>query len=370
MDRHAAYDIVFHADLLKFALGPFWRAIKMASMTIPDQMRAIEISAPGGPEVLTPTIAPTPKPGPGEVLIAVCAAGVNGPDISQRQGAYPPPADSSPLPGLEVSGIIAALGEGETRFAPGDEVVALCNGGGYAAYVAVPAGQVLPKPKNWSHIEAATLPETFFTLQQTLIERAGLTTGQTVLVHGGSGGIGASAIQLCRLFGATAIATISSGQKAEYARAMGAAHTIDYTSEDFVERTRALTEGRGADIVIDIIGGDYANRNLKACAYGGHIIQLAIRGGAKAEINLGLILMNALTVSGSTLRPQSAATKARFAQALRARIWPAIEAGTIIPPHIMTFPLESAADAHRAMEAPDHYGKIVLMVGDHERSPL
>lgn len=331
-------------------------------MTIPDQMQAIEIAAPGGPEVLTPIDAPIPQPRSGEVLIAVAAAGVNGPDISQRQGAYPPPADSSPLPGLEVSGIVAAVGEGETRFAPGDEVVALCNGGGYAGYVAVPAGQVLPKPKNWSHIEAATLPETFFTLQQTLVERAGLATGQTVLIHGGSGGIGASAIQLCRLFGATPIATVSSAQKAAYAEAMGAAHTINYKAEDFVERTRALTDGRGADIVIDIIGGDYANRNLKACAYGGHVIQLAIRGGAKAEINLGLVLMNALTLSGSTLRPQTAATKARFAQGLAARIWPAIAAGTIVPPRITTFPLANAADAHRAMEGRDHYGKIVLTV--------
>lgn len=334
----------------------------MASMTIKDQMQAIEISAPGGPEVLKPIVTATPVRRPGEVLIAVAAAGVNGPDISQRQGAYPPPADSSPLPGLEVSGVVAAMGEGETRFAVGDAVVALCNGGGYAAYVAVPAGQVLPKPANWSHVEAATLPETFFTLQQTLIERAGLAAGQTVLVHGGSGGIGASAIQLCRLFGATPVATVSSAQKAEYAQSMGAAHTIDYTSEDFVERIKALTAGRGADIIIDIIGGEYANRNLKACAYGGHVIQLAIRGGAKAEINLGLILMNALTLSGSTLRPQTAATKARFAQALRAKIWPAIEAGNIVPPHIKTFPLENAADAHRAMEAPDHYGKIVLTV--------
>lgn len=331
-------------------------------MTIPDQMQAVEISEPGGPEVLKPTLVAPPRPRPGEVLIAVSAAGVNGPDISQRQGAYPPPADSSPLPGLEVSGIVAALGGDDTGFALGDEVVALCNGGGYSACVAVPAGQVLPKPANWSHIEAATLPETFFTLQQTLVERAGLTAGQTVLIHGGSGGIGASAIQLCRLFGATAIATVSSAKKAEYAHAMGAEHTIDYKSTDFVARTKELTGGRGADIVIDIIGGEYANRNIKACDYGGHVIQLAIRGGAKAEINLGLILMNALTLSGSTLRPQTAATKAHFARGLSTRIWPAIAAGTIVPPRIRTFSLANAADAHRAMEAPEHYGKIVLTI--------
>ncbi|WP_417584593.1 NAD(P)H-quinone oxidoreductase [Pelagibacterium sp.] len=331
-------------------------------MTFKDQMQAIEILAPGGPEVLRLSNCATPRPNAGEVLIAVAASGVNGPDISQRQGAYPPPADSSPRPGLEVSGRIAALGEGEVRFQIGDDVVALCNGGGYAPYVAVPAGQVLPKPENWSHIEAATLPETFFTLQQTLIERAGLAAGQTVLIHGGAGGIGASAIQICRLFDAVPIVTISSAEKARYAKAMGAAHTIDYTNEDFVERIKSMTNGRGADIVIDIIGGEYANRNLKACAYGGHVIQLAIQGGARAEINLGLILMNALTLSGSTLRPQPTATKARFAQALRSNVWPAIRAGAIIPPRIKTFPIERAADAHRAMEADSHYGKIVLTV--------
>lgn len=331
-------------------------------MTIPSFMQAIEISRPGGPDVLRLATVATPKPGPGEVLIAVRAAGLNGPDISQRLGNYAPPPGASPLPGLEVSGRIVALGESENRFVVGDRAVALTNGGGYAQYVTAPAGQVLPKPEGWSHVEAATLPETFFTLQQTLIERAGLKAGQTVLIHGGSGGIGASAIQLCRIFGATAIATVFTPQKAEYARAMGAAATIDYRSEDFVERIQALTERRGADIVIDIMGGDYANRNLKASAYGGHVIQLAIRGGAKAEINLGLVLMNALTLSGSTLRPQSAAAKARYAQGLLERVWPAIAAGEILKPRIRTFALADAAQAHVAMEDESHFGKVVLEV--------
>lgn len=329
-------------------------------MTIPDQMQAIEITEPGGPEVLRLTRVATPVPQAGEVLIKVAAAGVNGPDLMQRRGNYAPPSGASPLPGLEVSGTIAALGEDTPRLAIGDAVVALVNGGGYAEYVAVPAGQVLPRPEGWSDIEAATLPETFFTLQQTLIERAGLKAGQTVLIHGGAGGIGATAIQLCRVFGASPIATVSSAEKADYVRTMGAT-AINYKTEDFVARAREITEGRGVDIVIDIIGGDYADRNLKACAYGGHVIQLAVRGGAKAEVNLGLLLMNALTISGSTLRPQSAATKARFAEGLRAKVWPAIERGAIVKPRITTYPLADAAGAHRAMEADDHYGKIVLI---------
>ncbi|WP_342769896.1 NAD(P)H-quinone oxidoreductase [Pelagibacterium lacus] len=329
-------------------------------MTIADQMQAIAIARPGGPDVLTLTTVPTPAPAKGEILIRVAAAGLNGPDLMQRQGAYDPPPGASPLPGLEVSGTVAALGEGSGRFALGDAVVALTNGGGYAHYVAVPEGQVLPRPSGWTDIEAATLPETLFTLQQTLIERAGLARGKTVLVHGGAGGIGATAIQLCRLYGADALATVSSPDKADYARSMGAAHTIDYTAEDFVARAKELTDGRGVDIVIDMIGGEYANRNLKASAYGGHVLQLALKGGARAEINLGLVLMNALTLSGSTLRPQTSATKARLAEGLRKTVWPAIADGTIRKPRIRSFPMAEAGAAHAAMEARDHYGKIVL----------
>lgn len=330
-------------------------------MQIPDHMQAITISTPGGPDVLTPVTQETPAPKPGEVLIRVAAAGVNGPDISQRQGRYDPPPGASPLPGLEVSGIIAGLGEEETRFKTGDPVVALVNGGGYAEYVTVPAGQVLPRPKGWSWQQAATLPETFFTVQQTLVERARLQAGHTVLIHGGAGGIGATAIQLTKLHGGTAIATVSSPEKVDYARQMGADHVIDYRNEDFVAQTLAATKGQGADIIIDIVGGDYADRNLQAAARDGHILQLALRGGAKAELNLGLVLMKGLTLSGSTLRPQSAQTKARLAAGLHAKIWPAIANGLIKPPRIRTFPLAQAAAAHAAMESGDHYGKIVLV---------
>ncbi len=334
----------------------------MTSMKIPSQMTAIEISEPGGPDVLQPVTVDTPEPHKGEVLIAVASAGINGPDVAQRRGAYAAPPGASPLPGLEVSGTIAGGDLAGTAFSPGDPVVALTNGGGYAEFVSVPAGQVLPKPEAWSWNAAATLPETYFTLQQTLVERAGLGAGHTVLVHGGSGGIGATALQMCQLYGAMGIATVSSKEKADYARKMGATHIIDYKNEDFVERTRALTNGRGVDIVVDLIGGEYANRNLKASAYGGHVLQLAIQGGAKAEINLGLILMNALTLSGSTLRPQSSETKARLAKGLHETVWPAIAEEKIIPPQISAFPLAQAAEAHAAMEASSHFGKLVLEV--------
>ncbi|WP_404402354.1 NAD(P)H-quinone oxidoreductase [Pelagibacterium halotolerans] len=324
-------------------------------------MLAIAINGSGGPNVLTPIETEKPVPASGEVLVKVAAAGVNGPDISQREGRYAPPRDASPLPGLEVSGIVEVVGSNVAAFGPGDAVVALTNGGGYAEYVTAPAGQVLPKPESWSWIEAATIPETFFTIQQTLVERAGLAADKTVLIHGGSGGLGTTAIQMTKLFGGTAIATVSTEEKAAYARQMGADAAINYREEDFVERTLALTNGKGADIIVDIIAGSYANRNLKAAAPGGHILQLAIREGAKSEINMGLILMKALTISGSTLRPKSAADKTRYASALKQIVWPAIANRRIRPPRIRTFPLAAAADAHRAMEAPDHYGKIVLV---------
>lgn len=328
---------------------------------IPRTMRAITLPDHGGPDVLIPDTVATPQPRPGEILIKVACAGVNGPDIAQRQGNYAPPPDASPLPGLEVSGIVVARGPDTGRYRIGDAVVALCNGGGYAEFVAAPEGQVLPKPDNWTWQQAAALPETFFTIQQTLVERGGLSHGKTVLIHGGAGGIGATAIQMTRLFGAVAIATTSSTEKAAYAKAQGAHFTIDYPTEDFVARTREITDGRGADIIVDIVGGTYAARNLAACARGGHILQLAVREGARAELNLGLVLMKALTLSGSTLRPLSSEAKAGLAAALEATVWPAIADKRIIAPRIRAFPLEKAAQAHRAMEAHEHFGKIVLV---------
>jgi putative PIG3 family NAD(P)H quinone oxidoreductase len=297
------------------------------------------------------------------VLIRIAAAGVNGPDILQRNGLYEPPPDASPLLGLEAAGTVVALGAGADPVLQGAAVVALCNGGGYAEFVAVPAGQVLALPENWSMAEGAALPETFFTIQQTLIGRAGLRPGQTVLIHGGAGGIGGAAIQMARLAGAIPFATVSTPQKAEYALSLGAEAAILYRNEDFVERVRALTGGRGADIVVDVVGGDNTARNLRAVAVSGTIVQLAALAGESGPINPALLVRKQLTWFGSVLRPQSAAAKAGIAEALRRDVWPAIAEGRIVRPRLRSFALEAAADAHRAFEARDHFGKIVLLAG-------
>ncbi|WP_291398528.1 NAD(P)H-quinone oxidoreductase [Devosia sp.] len=330
-------------------------------MTAPIEMTAIAISAFGGPEVLQPVTQPVPVPGPGEVLIRVAAAGLNAPDLGQRRGTYNPPPDASPLPGLEVGGEIAALGPGVSGFAPGDPVVALTHGGGYAEYVAVAAGQVLPLPANWSMLAGAALPETFFTIQQTLIMRAGLDPGMHVLVHGGAGGIGGAAIQIARLHGAIPIAVVSDPVRAAYARSLGAAETIDRTREDFVARTLSLTGGRGADRIVDIVGGDALDRNLRAAARFGHIVIVSTQAGPRAEINASLILMKQLTLSGSTLRPQTRETKAAIAASLLASVWPALKDGRIVRPRIRALPLVEAARGHVELERSDNYGKLILV---------
>lgn len=321
-------------------------------MTQPQTMLAVTIARPGGPEVLVPAQVPVPTPGPGEVLIRVAAAGVNAPDLGQRRGSYDPPPGASPLPGLEVAG---------ERVDTGEPVVALCNGGGYAEYVAVPAGQVLPLPRGWSLPAGAALPETLFTVQQTLVMRAGLAAGMWVLIHGAAGGIGGAAIQICRLYGAQPIAVVSSPAKADYARALGAAAVIDHSSEDFVERVRALTGGHGADRILDMVGGDYLPRNIAASARGGHIIQVASLAAEKSEISAGALVMKWLTISGSTLRPQDSATKAAIAESLRGGVWPALADGRMRPPRIRAVPLAEAARAHAAMEQRDNFGKLVLL---------
>ncbi len=325
-------------------------------------MIAVEITSPGPPGVLVPRRVARPVARSGEVLIKVAAAGVNRPDILQRLGLYPVPKGASPLPGLEVGGTIEEIGAGVTRFAAGEPVIALTNGGGYAQYVSVSAGQVLPLPENWSLKEAAALPETIFTVHQTLIERAGLKKGQTVLIHGGAGGIGAAAIQLTRLLGATPFVTVSSREKAAYATSLGAKACIDYVKEDFVARVKELTAGAGPDIILDVVGGDYLERNLQALAPDGTIIQLAMIGGVDARINLGLLLGKRATVFGSTLRAQPDEVKARIARHLYDEVWPALENGAFRKPRIRTFSLENAKDAHEAMQSPGHFGKIVLIV--------
>ena len=325
-------------------------------------MFLIKIQTPGGPDVMEYTKGPRPLAQKGEILIKVEAAGINRPDILQRMGLYDPPPDASPILGLEVAGTISELGVGVTGFERNAPVVALTNGGGYAQYVSVPAGQVLPLPHGYTMIEGASLPETLFTIQQTLIERANLKQGQTILVHGGGSGIGASAIQLANLHNARVFTTVSSEKKAIYAREMGATKTINYINEDFVEAIKDLTGGKGVDIIVDIVGGDYLDRHLKAIAHGGTIIQLGLLGGAKAQINLARLLTKHITLFGSTLRSQTQGTKEKIGKNLLQTVWPALNSGVVKKPRITTFPLSMAADAHRAMLSPDHYGKIVLVI--------
>jgi len=330
-------------------------------MSIPPEMTAISITQFGGPEVLQPVRLPTPQPGPGEVLIRVAAAGLNAPDLGQRRGTYNPPPDASPLPGLEVGGEIVALGKGVRGWSLGDEVAALTHGGGYAEYVAVAAGQLLPVPAGWSMASAAALPETFFTVEQTLVMRAGLASGMQVLIHGGAGGIGGAAIQIARLHGASPIAVVSSPAKAAYALRLGAAETIDRSSEDFVARTLSITGGKGADRIVDIVGGDTLEKNIRACARFGHIVIVSTLAGPRAEINASHILMKQLTLSGSTLRPQTREVKAAIARSLLRTVWPALADGRLVHPRIRALPLGEAARGHRELEKPDHYGKLILL---------
>ncbi len=324
-------------------------------------MQAIAITRPGDPDVLAIHSCPVPGCRANEVLIRVAAAGVNGPDLAQRRGHYDPPPDASPLLGLEVAGEIAALGSAVTGWQVGDRVMALTNGGGYAEYAAVPSGQVLPVPDGWSLVEAAALPETWFTITQTLVMRAGLQPGMSVLVHGAAGGIGGAAIQIATILGARAIGVVSSPAKADYARRLGAVATIDYTSEDVAVRALALTDDKGVDRIVDIIGGPMSEKNLAASARFGHIVQVSTLDGASASLSLRTIMAKQLTLSGSTLRPQTAETKAAIASRIRADLLPALSRPGFIKPAVTSCPLAEAADAHRAMEARRHLGKIVLV---------
>lgn len=322
-------------------------------------MRAIEIAAPGGPGMLRPTTRPRPAPRHGEVQIAVAFAGVNRPDCLQRAGAYAPPPGASDLPGLECAGRITAIGPGVTDWAVGDTVCALLPGGGYAEYACTPAAHCLPVPQGLSLREAACLPETVFTVWSNVFMRGGLKAGERFLVHGGSSGIGTTAIQLARAFGARVFATAGSKDKCAACRDLGAERAINYRSEDFEEVLRA--EG-GADVILDMVGGDYIARNIATLAPDGRLVQIAFLQGARAEINFAAIMRRRLTVTGSTLRPQSDAAKAAIAGDLRRHVWPLLEAGRIAPVMDTTFALDDAAKAHARMEAGAHIGKIVLAV--------
>lgn len=322
-------------------------------------MRAIEIARPGGPETLTPTERPRPVPGHGQVLIRLAYAGVNRPDALQRAGAYDPPPGASDLPGLEGAGEVAALGPGVTGLSVGDEVCALLPGGGYAEYATTSAAHCLPVPAGLDLKRAACLPETFFTVWSNVFLRGGLAAGERFLVHGGSSGIGTTAIQLARHFGARVFATAGSDAKCAACTGLGAERAINYRDEDFVEVLRG--EG-GADLILDMVGGSYIKRNIRALADDGRLVHIAFLEGPKAELNFAQIMARRLTVTGSTLRPQSDLAKARIAEGLRAHVWPLLESGRIAPVMDTEFPLEEAAAAHARMESSDHVGKIVLKV--------
>lgn len=330
-------------------------------IALPSDMTVIEIVEPGGPMVLQPATRSVPCPGNGEVLIKVAAAGVNRPDVMQRQGLYPPPPGASEIPGLEVSGEIVALGDEVSRLAIGQTVCALVSGGGYAQFCLASAALCLPVPDNLSLKEAAALPETFFTVWTNVFDRGRLGDGESLLVHGGASGIGTTAIQLARAFGATVYATAGSAAKCEFCESLGCEAAINYRDEDFVERIKVLTARRGVDVILDMIGGDYLPRNLKCLALEGRLVQIALQHGPKSEINLVPLMLNRLTVTGSTLRPRSVEQKQVIAESLLERVWPLINAGQVRPIMDSDFPLSCASAAHELMERGTHTGKIVLV---------
>jgi len=331
-------------------------------MTIPNTMRAVEITQPGKPEVLKVGTRPVPQARAGEVLIRVAAAGVNRPDVMQRTGHYPVPPGASDIPGLELAGSIVALGEGVKEWRIGDAVTALVQGGGYAEYCTAPAPQCLPVPKGMTPIEAASLPETFFTVWSNVFDRAGLKAGESFLVQGGSSGIGVTAIQMAKAFGHTVFATAGSAEKCEACVRLGADRAINYKTEDFAAVVKEATAGKGVNVILDMVGGDYVERELKCLADDGRIAVIAFLGGTKATINLSEILRRRLTISGSGLRPRSVEFKGAIARNLRDKVWPLIESGKIKAVIHKTFPLAEAAKAHELMESSQHIGKIVLTV--------
>lgn len=331
-------------------------------MSIPASMRAVEITRPGAPDVLKPGSRPVPQPKAGEVLVKVAAAGVNRPDVLQRTGNYPAPAGASDIPGLEIAGTVAALGEGASGWKHGDALCALVQGGGYAEYCTAPAPQCLPLPRGLSMAEAASLPETYFTVWTNVFDRAALKPGESFLVQGGSSGIGVAAIQMAKAFGHKVFATAGSVEKCEACTKLGADRAINYRTEDFVEIVKRDTGGRGVDVILDMVGGDYVPRELKALADEGRIVMIAFLGGARTQLDLGELMRRRLTLTGSTLRPRPIEFKGAIARSLREKVWPLIESGKIRPVIYRTFALGEAAQAHALMESGAHIGKIVLSV--------
>ena len=329
---------------------------------LPAQMTVIGISKSGGPEVLLPETRPVPTPGAGEILIKVIAAGVNRPDVAQRSGSYPPPPGASDLPGLEVAGEVVAVGPGVTRHKLGDKVMSLVAGGGYAQYCIAQAAQAMAVPPSLSMIEAAAIPETLMTVWHNVFERGALKAGETLLIHGGSSGIGTMAIQLAKAFGAKVIVTVGSQDKADACLKLGADRAVNYKTEDFVTEAKNATDGAGANVILDMVGGDYIERNYDAAAVEGRVVQIAFLGGPKANANFAKLMVKRLHHTGSTLRPRSNADKAAMVAAIEAKVMPLLRDGRIKPLIDSTFPLEKAAEAHRRMETSEHIGKIVLVV--------
>ena len=329
---------------------------------IPATMTVIEILEPGGPETLRLAIRPVEAPGKNEVLVKVTAAGVNRPDVMQRQGVYPAPKGVTNIPGLEVSGTIAAVGEDITDWKPGDAVCTLVPGGGYAEYCLAPAPQCLPVPKGLDMIQAAALPETFFTVWANIVDRANLQEGETLLVHGGTSGIGTTAIQIGRLLGARVFITAGTPEKCAACEKLGAEKAVNYHQEDFVEVLKEATGGKGVDVILDMVGGDYIPRNICLLAADGRLVNIAYQKGFRAEVNFLPVMLKRLTITGSTLRIRSVEVKGAIAKALKERVWPHIESGDIAPMIHATFPLERADEAHRLMESGVHMGKIILEV--------
>ncbi len=331
------------------------------TLDIPASMTAIEITEAGEPDVLKPGERPVPEPGAGEVLVKVAAAGVNRPDVLQRQGAYPPPPGASDIPGLEIAGEVVSCGPDVNDLSVGDQVMALVTGGGYAEYCTAPAAQCLPVPSTLSLEEAAGVPETFFTVWNNVFDRCGLKEGESFLVHGGSSGIGTTAIQLAHAFGARVLTTAGSAEKCKVCEDLGADRAINYRDEDFVTVVKEVTDG-GVDVILDMVGGDYIQRNIKAAGPDGRICNIAFLNGSSAELNLMPVMLKRLTLTGSTLRAMPVPFKAAIAENLRTKVWPLIEAGTVKPVMHATFSLGDAAEAHRLMETNKHIGKIVLTI--------
>ncbi len=329
---------------------------------LPAQMTVIGISKPGGPEVLLPETRVVPAPGPNEILIKVAVAGVNRPDVAQRSGSYPPPPGASDLPGLEIAGEVVALGAGVSRYKLGDKVMSLVSGGGYAQYCIAHESIAMPIPAGLSMTEAGATPETLMTVWHNVFERGGLKAGETLLIHGGSSGIGTMAIQLAKAFGAKVIVTVGSQDKADACLKLGADHAINYKTQDFVAEVKTLTGGTGANLILDMVGGDYIEKNYDTAAIEGRIVQIAFLGGPKATVNFAKAMVKRLHHTGSTLRPRSVADKAAMVSAIEAKVLPLMRDGRIKPLMDSTFPLERAVDAHKRMETSAHIGKIVLMV--------